>query len=226
VLSDFTADRHDRAASIMMVGPLWGWKTLLGVNVDLFTRSAVALPLVVALWALPMIPLLRGNGVTLITWVRPAVWGGAAGGAAVLAAWLGFRTNVHATVPLIQRTTPGFADAVWFWQVAVAVSAQVIVAVIVTLRTDGRPLAAGLAASMITGVLAALVFELTPSLGACVHVLSLGPSPVCGIRFSGYELFDTARSLVVEGALFSMAIGGIAVAATNGLVQLLRSQRE
>jgi Zn-dependent protease with chaperone function len=226
-----TKAEHASVAETAWAGPVWLWQALLDPAFLYVVLRPFILPGLVLLWLVPLaaVFLARRRRDGPVDWaflerggelqqpalalrvLRPLAIGLAAG----LAFWafqLILRFTLHNSVAAETRATTEFLFSFFFWLLVVALVAQVAaggVAAFVS-RNPAR-LVDALAAGFVAGAVATLGIVGGPVVGGCIDPVSLNPGPCAWTAEASFS-WNTFRQVVAQGAVGSLAGGGLALA--------------
>ncbi len=186
-------------------------------------------PALVLLWALPLAAAFwRGRREGSADWaflerggellvpplvlrvVRPLAIGLVAG----LVFWallLILRFSLHNGVTAETRATDAFLLSFLFWTLVLALATQLAAgSVAAFLSRNPARLVDALAAGFVAGAIATLGITGGSSVASCIDPVALNPAP-CGWLVSASFTWDIFRQVVAQGAVGSLAGGGLAV---------------
>lgn len=231
---DFSANatelQHAAVAETAWAGPVWLWQAMMDPAFLVVVRRPFILPALVLLWALPL---------AAAFWRRrreqPADWaflesGGelhqpplalrvlrpfAIGLAAGLAFWalvLVLRFTLHAGVAAETRATDAFLLSFFFWLLVLAVVAQAAAGALAAfVSRNPTRLVDALAAGFVAGAVATLGIVGGSAVGGCIDPVSLNSGPCAWTAEASFS-WNVFRQVVAQGAVGSLAGGGLAVA--------------
>ncbi len=236
--------QHAEVAQTAWAGPVWLWQALMDPAFLVVAQRPFILPALVLVWALPLTAafwrrrseedaadsnadwafLERGGELRqpplALRVVRPLAIGLLAG----LGFWavlLLLRISLHNGVSAETRATDAFLLSFYFWMLVLALATQVVAGALAAfLSRNPTRLVDSLAAGFVAGAVATVGIVGSPSIGSCLDPVALNPAP-CGWLVSGAFSWDVFRQVVAQGAVGSLAGGGLAL----GLLALLQRGR-
>ena len=232
--------QHAAVAETAWAGPVWLWQALMDPAFLVVVHRPFILPALVLVWALPLAAALwRRRSEDDADWaflepggelsqpplalrvLRPLAIGLAAG----LAYWallLLLRFSLHNGVAAETRATDAFLLSFYFWTLVLALFTQLSAgAVAAFLSRNPARLVDALAAGFVAGAIATLGIVGGPSVGSCVDAVALNPAP-CGWLVNAAFSWDVFRQVVAQGAVGSLAGGGLALG-LRALLELRQS---
>jgi Zn-dependent protease with chaperone function len=232
--------QHAEVSHVAWAGPVLLWRALFDPGILVVVRRDVVFLAVVALWLFPAAAwAFRRTRGEETSWAYLDPGGrlslkalgrlprepwriGLLAGLGFLACLILLRLGLRNGVAADTRAEDTFLFAFLFWQLALALLAQLIAGAFAASRSrELPPLAASLAAAFVTGVIATAGIVVGPTVAGCVDPIALNPLS-CTWDVDGSLTWDILRVVVVEGALASLAAGSVVVAVT----WLLHRRRE
>jgi len=230
VVSTLEAAAHARAGGIGWAGPRWVWN--LAFLPTALGPAAIRLAFIALLliWAVPLAAWARALPTTAPSWQRralprehdpsplprarlrigPVAAAGAVAGALALTGQFALRAVLHTSLPLTVRRTDILAVLLTYWELGIAVLAQVIVAAAVAATARRYGVALGMLAASITAGLAALATIISARVGSCVTVFAVRPEP-CVIKPSGTFVALVLQLTTLDGGAAALLAAVVAV---------------
>lgn len=228
--------QHDEVSQVAWAGPVWLWQLLMDPQILLLATRSAFFAATVGLWVFPLLAwVVRRSRASDTSWafldpggrlsLKPLgrlpvdPWRtGLIAGLGCLVAFLALRLALRNGVDADTRAQDLFLLAFFFWQLAIAVFAQVIAGAVAAARAgELPPLVASLAAAFVTGAIATAGIVVGPTVASCADFVALNPGP-CGWSVDAGFTWDVLREVVCEGAVAALA-GGAAVVAVRALLQ-------
>jgi len=164
---------------------------------------------------------LGGLGVSRSRRIARPLGIGLLSGLAFWALLLILRFSLHNGVSAETRATDAFLLSFYFWTLVLALAAQLMAGAFAAFRSRNPDrLVDALAAGFVAGSLATLGIVGGPSLASCIDPVALNPAP-CAWTVSASFSWDVFRQVVAQGAIGSLAGGGLAL----GLRALIERRR-
>jgi Zn-dependent protease with chaperone function len=230
VVSTLEAAAHARAGSIGWTGPRWLWN--LAFLPTALGPAAIRLAFIALLliWAVPLAAWARAVPAAAAGWQRgalpreydpaplprarvrigPVAAAGAVAGGLALTGQFALRAVLHASLPLAVRRTDILAVLLTYWELGIAVLAQVIVAAAVAATARRYSVALGMLAASITAGLAALGTITSARVGSCVTVFAVRPEP-CVIKPTGTFVALVLQLTTLDGGAAALLAAVVAV---------------
>ena len=222
--------QHAQVAETAWAGPVWLWQAMMDPAFLVVVHRPFIVPALVLLWLVPLAAVLvarrRRDGSAdwaflesggelrqrpLALHVRRPLAIGLAAGLAFLAFLLVLRISLHNGVAAETRATTEFLLSFYFWTLVVALAAQLVAGTLAAfLSRNPTRLVDALAAGFVAGTIATFGIVAGPSLAGCVDPIALNPGP-CAWTVSASFSWDIFRQVVAQGAVASLAGGGLAV---------------
>ncbi|MCP9484643.1 MAG: M48 family metalloprotease [Gaiellaceae bacterium MAG52_C11] len=225
-----SALQHAAVAETAWAGPVWLWQALLDPAFLVVAQRPFIPPALALLCAVPLAAVLVGGGRRdgVTDWafldpggqLRPSRLGldvvrplaiGLGAGLAFWALLLVLRFSLHNGVSAETRATDAFLLSFYFWTLVLALAAQLAAGALAAfLSRNPNRLVDALAAGFVAGSLATLGIVGGPSVASCIDPIALNPAP-CAWTVSASFSWDVFRQVVAQGALGSLAGGGLAL---------------
>lgn len=230
VVSTLEAAAHARATAIGWAGPRWPWNlaflpTALGPTA--IRLGFIALLLI---WVVPLAARTREAPATAPGWLRralprehdpaplprshvrigPAVAAGAVAGGLALAGQFALRAVLHTSLPLAVRRADILAVLLTYWELGIAVLAQVAVAVVVAATARRQQVVLGMLAASIAAGLAALGTIASARVGSCVTVFTVRPE-ACVMKPGGAFVAVIVQLTALDGGAAALLAAAVVV---------------
>ncbi len=243
LISQLESGLYARAGSIGWTGPHWLWNaaflpSYLGPAVIRLSFAALLL-----LWAVPLAAWTRAAPVIGPGWLRralprerdpaplppdivrigPAVAAGAVAGGVACVAQFALRAVLHAGLPIAVRRTDVLGLLISYWELGIAVAAQVIVAGFVAATARRHGVLLGMLAASVTAGLAVLGAVVSARVGSCVTVFTVRPES-CQLHVMGAYVSLVLQLTVLDGGAAAL-LAALSVAGARAVLRRRAARR-
>jgi len=227
---------YERAAALSWAGPRWLWEAAWTPLLLSTTAMRLTFVAFLLLWAAPLLGWLRAPraGAAGVLppraappplprdppRLRPVLAVGAVAGGFAFAAPFALRAALHVSLPAGVRNAAAFALPLTFWEVGLAVVAQVLAAGLIAATARRRGVVLAMLAAFITALLAVLGMVASARVGSCVPALTIRPEPCQLVPYPPF-IGLTLQLTVLDGGAAALMVA-LAVAGVRAVLGLRR----